>query len=799
MLLSWRQILPLLLGGGALWGQATATLSGRVQDLSGAAVSGAAVSLQNALTGYSERALTGPDGTFRIGNIPFHDYVLRVHVPGFEEKTRTVALRSNVPVEVGVVLALAGVTEQVSVNAYEKAQLVDAEATGTRTQLSRAQIETMPIPVGARGLESVLLSFPGFAADANGAIHPRGAHNQMTYVIDGMPISDQLTGAFGNGIDSSVVQNIELFTGDIPAEFGSKVSGVANITTRSGLNAGRRFFGSAEIAASQFDQLASITQFGGQAGRFGYFASVSANKSNRFLDQVSRDNLHNGGNAERAFARLDYQLGAADFLRVNVMAGRSSFQLANLRSQHANGQDQRQLLRDASVSIGYIHVIGTAATFDTTNSYRTSIAQLFGSPGDTPVTAEQARHLSNFTSANRLNVLHGRHQFRFGFDVQHFPVSENFSFGITDPDFNAPGVDGYTESLLAHDLSRRGRLFHFSDKQSGNQYSGFLQDRVRFGPLMLNLGLRYDNYSFLVKGNQLQPRVGLAYTIAATGTVLRASYNRIYQTPVNENLLLSNSEASSVLVPPSIRATLGGALIRITPERQNVYEVGIQQPIAGKASVNAMVYRKDIRDLHDNDNFLNTGIIFPTALARAQVRGVEGRLVLPEGRKVSGSVSFTHYSVLVTPPFTGGLFLGSAAIDLLSSGPFVIDHDQKLGIQGTALYRPRPDLWTSVSTRYDSGLVSNPSDPNEVAADPDYADLLPLVNLGSDPPRVRPRTIVDCAAGYEHRKNDRRTWEAVVQVTNLTNRTALYNFQSIFVGTRLVQPRTLGFRLRWFW
>jgi len=516
-------MLLLLLCGGILWGQSTATLSGRVQDLSGASVSGAAVSLQNALTGYAERTLSGPDGSFRIGNIPFHDYVLTVRMPGFEEKTRTVALRSNLPVDVGVVLALAGVSEQVSVSAFEKTQLVDAEATGTRTQLSRAQIETMPIPVGARGLESVLLSFPGFAADANGAIHPRGAHNQMTYVIDGMPISDQLTGAFGNGVDSSIVQNVELFTGDIPAEFGSKVSGVANITTRSGLNSGRRLFGSAEIAASQFDQLASVAQLGGQTGRLGYFASVSAQKSNRFLDQVSVDNLHNGGNAERGFARLDYQIGAADFLRVNVLAGRSSFQLANLRSQHANGQHQRQLLRDAAVSVGYIHVFGTTATFDTTNSYRTSIAQLFGSPGDTPVTAEQARHLSNFTSANRLNVLRGRHQLRLGFDAQYFPVSENFSFGITDPAFNAPESEGYVESLLAYDLSRRGRPFQFSDKQTGAQYSGFLQDRMRLGPLLLNLGLRYDDYSFLVKGHQWQPRIGVAYTIAATGSVLRAA------------------------------------------------------------------------------------------------------------------------------------------------------------------------------------------------------------------------------------------------------------------------------------
>jgi hypothetical protein len=51
--------------------------------------------------------------------------------------------------------------------------------------------------------------------------------------------------------------------------------------------------------------------------------------------------------------------------------------------------------------------------------------------------------------------------------------------------------------------------------------------------------------------------------------------------------------------------------------------------------------------------------------------------------------------------------------------------------------------------RYDSGLVTNPSDPAAVRQDPDYADLLPYVNLVANPPRVRPRTIVDFAIGNE--------------------------------------------------
>jgi hypothetical protein len=287
--------------------------------------------------------------------------------------------------------------------------------------------------------------------------------------------------------------------------------------------------------------------------------------------------------------------------------------------------------------------------------------------------------------------------------------------------------------------------------------------------------------------------------VKSTGTVVRISYNRIYQTPVNENLLLSNSERSSVLVPPDVRETLGQALIRIRPERQNVYEFGVQQPLGSALSINGVYFRKDIRNLHDNDNFFNTGIIFPTSLAKARVRGAEGRIHLAERNGLSGSVSFTHYSVLVTPPFTGGLFIGSSAISSLSSGPFVIDHDQVLGTHAILSYRPLRNLWSSLSLRYDSGLVTNPSDPQDVANDPDYADLLPYVNLNSDPPRVKPRTLADVAVGYEYQKGDRKRWELIFQVSNLTNRTALYNFQSIFVGTRLVQPRSAGVRLKWHW
>jgi hypothetical protein len=781
------------------WAQASGSLTGVVTDPRSGPVQDATVLLENARNGFQRSVSTREDGTFILDNVPFNPYTLTVRKDGFAMAQETVLIRSNVPVSVRIQLAMAEQLQTISVSAHSSETLVDPEATGTRTDLDASTISRFPSQAGTRGLESMLVSLPGFAANANGAIHPRGAHNQMTYVIDGMPIADQLTGAFANSVDPNIIQSIELFTGNVPVEYGSKVSGVANITTRSGLGSGRRFAGSLQVGAAQFNTLSELTQMTGGTDRVGYFASFNTVKTHHYLDQVSLDNLHNGGNSERGFARLDYHSGPRDQLRFNVMSGRSSFELANLRSQQAAGQQQRQELRDVSASIGWVHTLSPRATVDSVASYRTAIAQLFPSPGDTPVTAAQARHLSTLTLSTHWNALAGPHTFRAGAEYLHFPVSENFSFGVTSPEFNDPASPAFIPTLLAHDLSRGGQLFHFSGRSAGNLYTGFFQDSIKWSRFVFSAGLRYDNYRFLVQGNQLQPRVGLSYQLRQTGTVFRVSYNRNYQTPPNENLLLSNSDASSVLVPQNVRETLGSALIRIRPERQNVYEAGLQQAVKGRMSINAAFYHKDSRDMQDNDNFFNTGIIFPTALMRARVNGAEMRAVVLPFHGFSGSVSLTHYHAIVTPPFTGGLFLGSTAIKLLTAGPFVIDHDQTLGMHSMVQYSWNDHLWTSWSFRYDSGLVSNPSDPVAVAGDPDYRDLLPLVNLQSDPPRVLPRTITDVAFGYDRTREGRKHWDVQFTVLNLANRQALYNFQSIFVGTRVVQPRTVGAKIRWYW
>jgi len=774
-------------------GQGSTSIRGEVVDEQKGAVPGALVTVRHPSSGLVRETVSGGAGLFELSNIPFGTYDLTVSLAGFSTFHRRLEATSGVAVRVDAVLTLGTFTDAVQVVPERAA--IDTTSAGTRHAVSVTRIEHIPVAVSSRGIEAVLVAFPGFAQNANGAIHPRGAHNQMTFLVDGLAISDQLTGAFANSLDVSVVQTAELLTGNIPAEFGSKVSGVAVLNSRSGRGTGRPLAGALSVAAGGFRTGQGSLQLGGEQGRIGYFASATSMRTDRFLDQVSIDNLHNAGHFSRGFARLDVALSDTSQLRAHVMGGGSRFELANQRSQQAAGQDQRQRLDDVSAWATFLRTVGTAATFETTSGYRTTTAALLPSAGDTPVTASQDRRLTTYSVSSRYSYGTGRSQVRAGVDVQRFPVTERFSMGLTSLTFNVPGRDDYNEALLPYDLTRGGTPFTFSDQQSGTQMSAFVQSTIAFDRLSLNLGVRHDEYRFLVNGRQLQPRLGVSYALR-DALVLRASYNRNYQTPPNENLLLSNSEIAARLAPASVREALGSTYRPIQPERQDVYEVGAQASIGRVATMDGAIYRKVSRDQQDNNNFFDTGIIFPTTLSRIEVTGAEARLTILPRRGISGSLSATTGRAISSPPFTGGLFLGQDAVDLLSAGPFAIDHDQRLGIQGLLTIDPDGPWWVSGTVRYDSGLVSNPSDPAEVAADPDFSDLLPYVNLGTDPARVRPRTIADIAAGIDLKDaRGRRTWSAQVQVTNLANRIALYNFQSVFVGTRLVAPRSVSLRV----
>ncbi|MBK7294876.1 MAG: TonB-dependent receptor plug domain-containing protein [Holophagaceae bacterium] len=151
-------------------------------------------------------------------------------------------------------------------------------------------------------MESILLATPGFVADENGRFHFRGSHGQMTYVVDGIPVSDQLHATFSNSLDPSQVESLEVITGGISAEYGGKPVVVVNVTTKSGLGTPNGFEGEVSLGAARFRTAEAGFNARGGTASFGWFVSGAANESDRFLDPVNFENLHNHGRTGRVFS-----------------------------------------------------------------------------------------------------------------------------------------------------------------------------------------------------------------------------------------------------------------------------------------------------------------------------------------------------------------------------------------------------------------------------------------------------------------------------------------------------------------
>ena len=215
------------------------TIEGTIVDQSGASIPRAQIKLTNAVSGYSQGVTSAEDGSFRLVNIPPNPYHLEVTTSGFDVFTQDVSIRNAIPIPVKVTLAVAGAQSAVTVEAGANALETNPSA---HVDVDRSLFLKLPASDPGAGLsQAIVHSTGGVAADANGFFHPLGDRAQVSFVIDGQPISDQQSKLYSTQLPTSAIQSMEATTGTPSAEFGDKSSLVAQITTRSGLGIGRVF------------------------------------------------------------------------------------------------------------------------------------------------------------------------------------------------------------------------------------------------------------------------------------------------------------------------------------------------------------------------------------------------------------------------------------------------------------------------------------------------------------------------------------------------------------------------------
>src|SRR5438876_5926002 len=206
-----------------------------VHDPNGTAVSpiGELVSEAN---GFRRTFVAGPEGRYVAQDLPFGVYRLSLQAEGFAPWSDLVEIRSEVPVRVAVTLGVAPVTTQVQVN--DSATLVDPYATGSLYSIGRQAIEEHEAAQPGRELLDLVAEQPGWVYEANGVLHPRGSEYDVQFVVDGLPLTQNRSPAFAPSFDAGDVESLRVLTASFPAEYGRKLGGIVEVTTREDFRAG---------------------------------------------------------------------------------------------------------------------------------------------------------------------------------------------------------------------------------------------------------------------------------------------------------------------------------------------------------------------------------------------------------------------------------------------------------------------------------------------------------------------------------------------------------------------------------
>ena len=712
---------------------------------------------------HREAAAAG-NGEFTFEHLPFGRYQLVVQQAGFLTYIGSLDVHSAIPVEIKVQLQLKNASTEVVVT--DEATIVDTHRTGVSYSIGAQQLQEQQSAQPGRTLLELVDDQPGWLFEANGVLHPRGSEYDTLFVVDGVPMDENRSPAFAPSLSSSEATSLNVITGNIPAEYGRKLGGIVEVSTEHDLVHG--FHGDLDLGGGTFN-----SQNGLLSGTYGWTSNAltltaSGFHTDRYLDSPVLGNFTNTGSSSSFAAMYDWNPSQSDRLHLSASRNTTSFQVPNENLQQAAGQLQNRNAPQDLGQVSWSHAFSPSLLLNIHAVVEDLAANLWSNSLSTPVIAYQQRGFRRSYLNTSLAAHHGIHEFKFGGDALYTPVTEGLQYQITDPSFFDPGTPS---------------AFSFNDHRLDREQSLWAQDNIRLGNLTISAGIRWDHYSFVVRDHAFSPRIGAAYYLKQADLILRFSYDRAFQTPAIENLLLASSPQVDQLNDQVLR-------IPVRPSRGNYLEAGFTKGIAGKARLDVTFWRRTFDNYADDDVFLNTAISFPIAFQTAHIRGLDAKLELPHWGRLSGYLSYSNMLGIAQFPVAGGLFLGSDASGVLGvDSSFPISQDQRNTARARVRYQLTKRIWLAGSAQYGSGL------PSELPDDADIASLVEQyghaivnrVNFPAD--RVRSNFALDLNAGVVLWKHEKSVLRLEGEVENLTNHLNLINFAGLFSGTAVASPR----------
>ena len=752
-------------------------LTVRISDPGGGAVA-ASVRLVGRSPEFVAAATADETGHAVIKRLPPGLYQLIVRHAGFEEFSIQVEIRSAVPQSVQVVLQVGTLHEEVTVE--NSAPLLDPSQPSNPMQVGRLKLNRTPGTTLGRSTIDVVTTLPGWLVEANAVLHPRGSEYDTQYVIDGMPLYDNRSIAFVPAFENDEFEAVNVLTAGIPAEYGRRLGGVIALDTR-------RAEGRGHHTALDLQGGGHGTYFGSMshqyaADRTTVSVGLQVGRTDRYLDPPSLENFTNKASSGGFNARLAHDISPRDQLTVYLRYNRSGFLVPNDLEQQAAGQRQDRQIGELAAQVHYQKTISGRSVGSVRGMVRELSGRLWSNPLATPVHVQQDRGFREAALVGDLTVDHGWYTLKFGGDVRVNDIREMFQ------------------------LARPGKLTHpvlsFHDQRRSTELGLFVQNQVRLGNFVTNLGVRLDGYRLLVDDTAVSPRVALSYYVPKAEIQLFASYDRIFQPPPMENLLLSSGA-------PALGIDVVEGNLAVPASRANFFEVGLRKSVGDVLRLDLKHFWRAFHNFIDDDVFLNTGISFPITFDTARIEGTEIRLELPRWRRVSSFVSYSNLLGRATSPVTGGLFIEGGEAEELRDVVvrFPISQDQRNTVAARLLYELHRRVWIGLGARYGSGfpveLADDDDDSDEDAAVPEHdsdedssipPEILGRVNFQRA--RIRPNFSLDFSVGARLWEVDSQSVSVQFDLRNATGQLNVINFNGLFSGTALAPGRQAILRLK---
>jgi outer membrane cobalamin receptor len=716
------------------------------------------------------KTLTTDDaGEVTVKHLPFGVYHLHIQNQGFAEFADSIEVRSAIPAEYTAKLSIAAANTSVLVN--DSDTLIDPHRTGNINRLGTDVIENRGSSLPGRSVQDLVNSQPGWLYEGNAVLHPRGSEYQTQLVVDGIPLTDNRSPGFGPEIEADDIQSMSIYTANFPAEYGRKMGGVVEVNTardsRDGLH------GQVVLSGGSFDTAGAFATAQYLWGKNTLAVSASGDLTSHYLNPVVPQNFTNTGTTGDFAVSYERDLTDRDRISISLRHELSRYEIPNEQLQQAAGQLQNADNFETMGTASYQHIFSPNVVADFRGMVRDNSDDLFSNTVSTPVIAVQHNYFREGYFKGSVSIHRSRHEWKAGSELDSTFLDERFRDTITAFSRFDPGTPG---------------SFTFLGSKLDLEQSAFVQDQIRLGKWTVSAGLRWDHYQLLLNQNAVSPRLGAARYFPGLDLILHASYDRIFQTPSAENILISSSPQVISLSDQVLR-------LPVQPSHGDYYEVGLSKGLFKQLRLDANVYDRRVNNFADDDQLLSTAVSFPIAFNKAYIYGAEGKIEVPHWGHLSGYVSYSYMVGSAYLPVTGGLFLGQDASQALSqiTGRFWVSQDQRNTLRTRYRYEFTNRFWAALGAEYGSGLPFQFNGTEAEALAQYSQQVVDRVNFANG--RVRPSLSVDASAAATIWKSEKLAMRLQADVENINNRLNLIDFGGLFSGNAIAPSRSYSLRL----